>query len=89
METTWDPPEHEKLCVGILHPGRTRMHYMTSISHRTEKHKFGTMCPSTLFVESVPVPPEHEKQCIDTLASWLQQNALIVQSVTVPPEHET
>jgi hypothetical protein len=37
------------------------MHYMTHRSHGMQKHKFGVMCPGTLFVESVTVPPEDEK----------------------------
>jgi hypothetical protein len=31
-----------------------------------QKHKFGETCPVTL-VESVPVPTEHEKYCVDVL----------------------
>jgi hypothetical protein len=38
---------------------------MTRRSHRTQKHKISVTCPSVLFVESVPVPPEHEKLCDD------------------------
>jgi hypothetical protein len=30
-----------------------------------QKHKFGITCPDVLFVESVPVPLEQEKRCID------------------------
>jgi hypothetical protein len=37
------------------------MHYMTCISHQMQKHKFGMMCPVTLFVESILVPLEQEK----------------------------
>jgi hypothetical protein len=37
------------------------MHYVTHISHWIQKHKLGVMCPDALFVESVLVPPEHEK----------------------------
>jgi hypothetical protein len=29
------------------------------------KHKFGVMCLGALFFESVPVPPKHEKSCVD------------------------
>jgi uncharacterized membrane protein YsdA (DUF1294 family) len=39
------------------------MHYVTDRSHRMQKHRFGVTCPSALFVESVLVPPEHEKKC--------------------------
>jgi hypothetical protein len=52
--------EHEKQCVDVLRPRRTRMHYVTNRSHRRQKQKFGEMCLGTLFVESEPVPPEHE-----------------------------
>jgi hypothetical protein len=41
------------------------MHYVTHRSHQMEKHKFGIMCPCALFVESVPVPPQQKKLCID------------------------
>jgi hypothetical protein len=41
------------------------MHYVTHKSHRMKKHKFGVTCPVVLFVESVPVPPEQEKYCVD------------------------
>jgi hypothetical protein len=41
------------------------MHYVTYRSHRMQKHKFGVTCPGALFVESVPVPPEHEQLCVD------------------------
>jgi hypothetical protein len=44
------------------------MHYVTRRTHRMEKHKFGITCPDTLFVESVPVPPKHEKACV--IVSW-------------------
>jgi hypothetical protein len=29
------------------------------------KHKFGITCPYALFLESVSVPPKHEKWCFD------------------------
>jgi hypothetical protein len=32
-----------------------------------QKQKFNVTCPSTIFVESVPVPPEQEKLCINVL----------------------
>jgi hypothetical protein len=37
------------------------MHYVTHRSHRMQKHMFGIMCANALFVESIPVLPEHEK----------------------------
>jgi hypothetical protein len=37
------------------------MHYVTCRSHQMEKHKFGITCPSTLFMEFIPLPPELEK----------------------------
>jgi hypothetical protein len=37
------------------------MHYVTHRSHQMQKHKFGLTCPGAHFVESVPVPLEHEK----------------------------
>jgi hypothetical protein len=30
-----------------------------------QKHNFGVTCLGVLFVESIPVPPENEKYCID------------------------
>jgi hypothetical protein len=61
METRLGPPEHEKYCIDISHPGRTRMHYVTCTSHRMKKHNFGITCPGALFVESLPVPHEHDR----------------------------
>jgi hypothetical protein len=55
------PPKHKKWCVDILHPGCTGTHYLTHTSHRMQKHMFTVMCPDALFVESIPVPTEHEK----------------------------
>jgi hypothetical protein len=43
----------------------TGMHYVTRKSHQMQKQKFGIMCPGAFFVESIPVPPEHKKWCID------------------------
>jgi hypothetical protein len=65
VETAPDPPEHEKLCIDVSRPGRTRMHYVTKRSHRIQKHKFSVTCPSTPFVESTLVPPEQEKYCVN------------------------
>jgi hypothetical protein len=44
------------------------MHSVTSRTHRMQKHKFDVTCPSALFVETAPVPLEHEKYCVDV--SW-------------------
>jgi hypothetical protein len=44
------------------------MHYVTHRSHRMQK-KLGEMCPDTLFVESVAIPPEHKKECVDVSRS--------------------
>jgi hypothetical protein len=41
------------------------MHYVTCRFHRMQKQKFNVTCPITNFVESVPVPPKHEKLCVD------------------------
>jgi hypothetical protein len=41
------------------------MHYVTCRSHQMQKYKFSVMCPSALFVISVPVPPKHEKYGVD------------------------
>jgi hypothetical protein len=40
------------------------MHYVTCICDQMPKHKFGVTCPDTFFVESIPVPPEYDKNCI-------------------------
>jgi hypothetical protein len=50
------------------------MHYMTHISYRMHKHKFGVTCPVVVCVESVPVPPEHEKLHVDD--SRLRRNRM-------------
>jgi hypothetical protein len=37
------------------------MHYVTHRYHRMQKYKSGVRSPNALFLESVPVPPKHEK----------------------------
>jgi hypothetical protein len=37
------------------------MHYVTYRSYQMQKHRFGVMSLGACFVESVPVPHEHEK----------------------------
>jgi hypothetical protein len=39
------------------------MHYMTHRSHRMQKYKLVVTSQGAAFVESIPVPPEHEKEC--------------------------
>jgi hypothetical protein len=43
------------------------MHYMTLISPWMQKHRFKEMGPSALFVQSIPVLPEHEKWHVNLL----------------------
>jgi hypothetical protein len=52
VETALGPPEHEKNCVDVSHPGHSRMHYMTCISHQMQKRKFGITFPGVLFIET-------------------------------------
>jgi hypothetical protein len=61
MKTAPGPPEHEKLCVDILRPGRIGMHYLTHISYWMQKDKFVVTSPDRLFMETAPGPPKHEK----------------------------
>jgi hypothetical protein len=42
-----------------------QMHYVTRRSHRMQKHKFDVTLLDALYVNSIPVPPEHEKQRVD------------------------
>jgi hypothetical protein len=60
METAMSPPEHEKWCVDVLWPGRTRMHYVTDRSHQMQKHKFSITYTGVVFMETAPGPPVHE-----------------------------
>jgi hypothetical protein len=48
------------------------MYYMTRKSHGRHKHKFSVMCPGTLFLKSILVPPELENSAITfrTLDAW-------------------
>jgi hypothetical protein len=39
------------------------MHYVTRISHQMQKHP--DAINDMIFLESIPVPPEHEKLCVD------------------------
>jgi hypothetical protein len=41
------------------------MHYGARRSPRMQQHTFGVTCPNMIFLESVPVPPEHEKLFVD------------------------
>jgi hypothetical protein len=43
------PPEHEKHCIDVSCPGRTR----TFSSHRIQKHKFSVTCPIYISVRFV------------------------------------
>jgi hypothetical protein len=56
----WSNSSMKKI-VDVLRPGHTGIHYVTCRSHHMQKHKFSVTCAGTLFVESVPIPPEHEK----------------------------
>jgi hypothetical protein len=51
------------------------MQYVTCRSHPTQKQSFGVTCPGALFVISVPVLPEHEKECVDIVA-FLKPNRI-------------
>jgi hypothetical protein len=41
------------------------MHYVTLRSQGNEEHKFGLTCSDALIVESVPIPPKHEKLSVN------------------------
>jgi hypothetical protein len=41
------------------------MHYVARKCYQMQKHEFNVMCPDVLFVEPVPVPPNHENKCVD------------------------
>jgi hypothetical protein len=60
MKTTPAPLEHEKLCIDVSRPGRTRMHYVSRGSHRMQKKVWCNVSDS-FSVESVLVPHEHQK----------------------------
>jgi hypothetical protein len=42
-------------------PGYNEMHYMIRKSDQMQKHNFGVMFPSALFMETALDPPEYEK----------------------------
>jgi hypothetical protein len=54
-------PKHEKYRVDVSRPGRTKMYYVAHRSHWMQKYMFGVTCHGAFFVESILVPPEHEK----------------------------
>jgi hypothetical protein len=60
MESVSGAPEHEKYCISILQLECNGMHNMTHRSHRMQNYKLDVTCPDALFVESLPIPPEHE-----------------------------
>jgi hypothetical protein len=41
------------------------MLYVTCRYHGMQIHKFGVTCPGTLFMETTPGPPDHEKEFVD------------------------
>jgi hypothetical protein len=61
MEYVPVPHEQEKYCFDVSYTGRTKMRYVTRISHQMQKLKFDVMCLDAFLLESVPVPPEQEK----------------------------
>jgi hypothetical protein len=73
LEIAQRPPEQGKLCVDILRPLCTKMHFMTHRSHWMQKHKFGVTCPGLLIMETAPNPPEQEKECIDVSRRWFTE----------------
>jgi hypothetical protein len=44
------------------------MDYMRHRSYQMQKHEYNITYPRVIFVNSVPVPLEHEKYCVDI--SW-------------------
>jgi hypothetical protein len=61
METAPVPPQNQKYFVDVSCPRGTRMHYVTRRYHQMQKHKFNVTCPDSIFIETTPFPPEHEK----------------------------
>jgi hypothetical protein len=61
METAPVPPQNQKYFIDVSCPRGTRMHYVTRRYHQMQKHKFNVTCPDSLFIETTPFPPEHEK----------------------------
>jgi hypothetical protein len=43
------PPRHEKYCIDVSRPRRTKTQYVTHRSHLMQNHKFSIMCPSVIF----------------------------------------
>jgi hypothetical protein len=61
------PPENEKYCVDVSHPGRTKTRYVTSRSYMMPKQKFVITGPGALLVGPTSAPPEHKKLCFSIL----------------------
>jgi hypothetical protein len=61
LDTALGPPEHEKWCIGVSHPGHIGMHYVTHGSYQMQKQLFRVTSPDALSMETAPGPPEHEK----------------------------
>jgi hypothetical protein len=49
LESVPFPHEHEKYCVDVSYTGRTGMHYVTRMSQRMQKQKFGVTCLDASF----------------------------------------
>jgi hypothetical protein len=71
-----DPSEHEKWCVNVSRPGRTRTHYVTRRSYRMRKHKFvGIQCQCA-FVGIHGGPTRAWKKECQCFAPWTHPNAI-------------
>jgi hypothetical protein len=52
-----------------------------------QKNKFDGRCSGTLFMETTPGPPKHEKYCLDLFPPWMHKIAL--HDPQIPPDAKT
>jgi hypothetical protein len=50
-------------CMKCRYVGGKYTHFMTVNTHQMQKHKFGITCPSALFKETIPGPPDEKIVC--------------------------
>jgi hypothetical protein len=71
--------------ISVLHTG---MHYVTRISQLMKKQMCGVTCLDALFPESILVPPEQEKYCVNvsrpgrTTANYVTHRSYRMQNTT-------
>jgi hypothetical protein len=76
MDTAPCPPEHEKYCVDISHPGRTRMQYVTRRSLRMQNTQVRRNVSQHAFCQICTIPSRVLRIVQSHFAAQMNRNAL-------------